>query len=257
VILLTRGGGSLEDLWAFNDEALARAIAASSTPVVSAVGHEVDFSISDFVADLRAATPSAAAELLVPDVRDLVRGLAHLRQRLFALQERRLRDLAQRADRVWLRLQAQRADQRLRLARQRLEQLKPRLWRAWKARRQQQRTSLDLLQRRWQPLHPLHRVQQLLEAQSRLGKALNSAVQRRLSTIRADLTASGRTLHATSPLATLARGYAILTDEDGRIVRSANEVSSGAGLDARLGSGTLKVRVESSEQDAGFPPARE
>ncbi|MEO6064852.1 MAG: exodeoxyribonuclease VII large subunit, partial [Lysobacterales bacterium] len=250
VILLTRGGGSLEDLWAFNDEALARAIAASGIPVVSAVGHEVDFSISDFVADLRAATPSAAAELLVPDVRDLARGVVHLRQRLLAVHERRLRDLSQRADRVWLRLQTQRADQRLRLARQRLDQLKPRLWRAWSARRQAQLSGVASLSRRWRAIDPRARLQRLREAQQRLRKALSAAIDRQSRAHRAQLATLGRTLHAASPLATLARGYAILSTADGTLVRAATQVMPGDALNARLAEGFLTLKVESSQSAA-------
>src|SRR5690606_27055428 len=102
VLLLARGGGSLEDLWAFNDEALARAIAASPVPVVSAIGHETDFSLSDFAADLRAPTPSAAAELLVPERNDLSLRLDGLQRRLSALHGNRMRQAAQRADRAML-----------------------------------------------------------------------------------------------------------------------------------------------------------
>ena len=113
VILLARGGGSLEDLWAFNDEGLARAIADSPVPVVSAVGHETDFSLSDFAADLRAPTPSAAAELLVPSRVDLGQRLAGLHRRASALQANHLRQLAQRTDRAALRLNSQRPQARL------------------------------------------------------------------------------------------------------------------------------------------------
>ncbi len=249
VILLTRGGGSLEDLWAFNDEALARAIAASSIPVISAVGHEIDFSISDFVADLRAATPSAAAELLVPDARDMLQGLTHLRQRLVAVQQRKLRDAAQRADRLWLRLQAQRADQRLRLARQRLQQLKPRLWRAWTARRQAHLNAVALLARRLRAREPRARVRQLVEAQARLRKSLAAAMQRTLRDRRARIDTLGRTLRAAGPLATLARGYSILMTDEGAIVRSAGQVNPGQALDARLAHGTLKLRVRANDGD--------
>src|SRR5690606_6335427 len=105
-ILLARGGGSLEDLWAFNDEALARAIAAADVPVVSAIGHETDFSLSDFAADLRAPTPSAAAELLVPHAEDLVRRLRTLEQRMRSVQRQRLRPAMPRADRAPVRLPA-------------------------------------------------------------------------------------------------------------------------------------------------------
>lgn len=127
VLLLTRGGGSLEDLWAFNDEQVARAVHASAVPVVSAVGHEVDFSIADFVADLRAPTPSAAAELLVPDAASLERHLRQLRQRLATLQQRRLHALIQRTDHLLARLQAQRPQTRLSRDRERLAHLRHRL----------------------------------------------------------------------------------------------------------------------------------
>src|SRR5690349_19163612 len=127
VLLLTRGGGSLEDLMAFNDEGVARAVHASVVPVVSAVGHEIDFSIADFVADLRAATPSAAAELLVPDAVALRRHLGQLAQRLQLLQRRRLQAQTQRVDHLLARLQAQRPQARLARDRQRLEQLHRRL----------------------------------------------------------------------------------------------------------------------------------
>ena len=113
VILLTRGGGSLEDLWAFNDEALARAIAASRTPVVSAVGHETDFSLSDFAADLRAPTPSVAAELLVPDQRELALRLRRTAARMVQLQRHAMQQAMQRADRALLRLNAQSPQARL------------------------------------------------------------------------------------------------------------------------------------------------
>ena len=127
VLLLTRGGGSLEDLWAFNDEAVARAIHASAIPVVSAIGHEIDFTIADFAADLRAPTPSAAAELLVPDAAEIARGFARHRQRIEQLLRRGLETRAQRLDHLLARINAQRPQMRLARADERLHMLHRRL----------------------------------------------------------------------------------------------------------------------------------
>src|SRR5690606_21226769 len=134
VILLARGGGSPVALWAFNHEALARAIADSPVPVVSAVGHETDFSLSDFAADLRAPTPSAAAELLVPSRIDLGQRLAGLHRRASALQANHLRQLAQRSDRAALRLNAQRPQARLQAYARRRDEALRRLQSAWQQR---------------------------------------------------------------------------------------------------------------------------
>ncbi|WP_305805418.1 exodeoxyribonuclease VII large subunit, partial [Stenotrophomonas sp. YIM B06876] len=130
-ILLTRGGGSLEDLWAFNDEQLVRAIAASTTPVVAAIGHETDFSLAEFAADLRAPTPSVAAELLVPDQRDLAVRLRRLQARLQQLQTHQLVQAMQRADRAVLRLQGQSPQSRLALLRHRQDAAAQRLQAQW------------------------------------------------------------------------------------------------------------------------------
>nr|MDQ2703044.1 exodeoxyribonuclease VII large subunit [Pseudomonadota bacterium] len=198
VLVLARGGGSLEDLWAFNDEALARAIAAAEVPVVSAIGHETDFSLSDFAADLRAPTPSAAAELLVPHGDDLARRLRALDQRMRSVQRQRLRQAMQRADRASLRLQA----------------LRP-------------RARLELLGRR----------------QTEAMRRLRNAIQRRLEQRQARLQGLARSLSAISPLATVARGYAILQREDGRVVRVVADAAPGDVLDARVSDGQIKLRV--------------
>jgi exodeoxyribonuclease VII large subunit len=198
VILLARGGGSLEDLWAFNDEALARAIAASAVPVVSAIGHETDFSLSDFAADLRAPTPSAAAELLVPHADDLRRRVLGLEQRLHGVQKQRLRQAAQRADRALLRLQA---------------------------------------------LRPQARLQLLGRRQAEALRRLHAAWRRRADRDRGQLRELARSLSAISPLATVARGYAILQHEDGRVVRAVGDVAGGDVVDARVSDGKIKLQV--------------
>jgi len=243
VLLLTRGGGSLEDLWAFNDEQVARAIHASAVPVVSAVGHEIDFSIADFVADLRAPTPSAAAELLVPDAVAIGRHLHQLQQRLLTLQQRRLQGHSQRVDHLLARLQAQRPQARLARDHERLLHLQRRLTSVLREQNQRRHTRLDRLHARLLALHPRTRLpllsRRLAEQDLRLRRAIAHTLQRQQTALRH----AGHALHSVSPLATLERGYAILFDEAGHVVRSAEDVAIDDTLKARLAKGELSLKV--------------
>lgn len=244
VLLLTRGGGSLEDLWAFNDEQLARAIAASPVPVVSAVGHETDFSLADFAADLRAPTPSVAAELLVPDRADLALRVLGLQRRLHGLQQDRLRQVAQRADRAVLRLQALRPQARLALFRRRQDDAARRLHAALARRLERERSRLRHADAVLRATHPQRRLALLAQRMSSLSTRPQAAIVRRLQRDALHLRGLARSLESISPLATLARGYAILQRQDGRVLRTAAEAHPGEQLDARLHDGVLRVRVE-------------
>lgn len=248
VILITRGGGSLEDLWAFNDERLARAIAAAHTPVVSAVGHETDFSLSDFVADVRAPTPSVAAELLVPDQRELVARVRRARARMAQLQQHALGNAMQRADRLALRLRAHSPQARLQLLQRRQQDAGRQL----RARMTQVLERLQArLQRTQARLHAHNPQRDLARLQQRL-RALHpqTAMQRRMQHDQLRLRSLARSLEAVSPLATVARGYAIVTrPADGSVVRSAAEVSAGERLRAQLADGSIEVRVEPGNDD--------
>lgn len=244
VLLVTRGGGSLEDLWAFNDETVARAIHASAVPVVSAVGHEVDFTIADFVADLRAATPSAAAELLVPDGADLERRLDRLRQRMATLTTRRLQAAAQRADHWQARLNAQRPQARLARDAQRLEGLRRRLHMSIEQANALRRARLERLQARLASQHPKLRLTPSRLRIAELRQRMTVAMSRRIERDCLRLTEQARTLHAVSPLATLERGYAIVFDERDAVVRRSADVAVGDRLRIMLGKGELKVRRE-------------
>ena len=244
VLLLTRGGGSLEDLWAFNDEAVARAVHASAVPVVCAVGHEIDFSIADFVADLRAPTPSAAAELLVPDAAALERQLQQLRQRLAAVPQRRLQTLEQRIDHLLARLQSQRPQARLARDRERLGNLRRRLGTAMQDRSQRRERRLEQLAARLLARHPQHRLALLSRRLAELDPRLRRAIARTLERQRLTLGQVGRALHAVSPLATLERGYAIVFDAQDKVVRSATGVDDGDALRIRLAAGELAARAE-------------
>jgi len=243
VLLLTRGGGSLEDLWAFNDEQVARAVHASAVPVVSAVGHEIDFSISDFVADLRAPTPSAAAELLVPDILALRRHVEQLRQRTVAIHERRLHTRIQRLDHLLARLQAQRPQARLARDRQRLEQLQRRLLACRQAQVTQKTIRLDRMHARLLAQHPRQRVAMLRQRLEQYALQLRHMMQHKLQRERLELQHVARAMHAVSPLATLERGYAILFDEEGKVLRSAQNVAVDTPLRAKLADGDLALRV--------------
>ena len=244
VLVLARGGGSLEDLWAFNDEALARAIAACPVPVVSAVGHETDFSLADFAADLRAPTPSVAAELLVPSADDLARRLRQLDARLRSVQLQRLRQAMQRADRAALRLAALSPQRRLELQCRRQAEAMRRLDAAWQRRLERERARLRQAASGLRSAHPQRRLLQLRDRLARLAARPQAAIVRRLGTDARHLRGLARALETVSPLATIARGYAIVQHPDGRIVRSVLDAAPGDALQARVADGVLHVRVD-------------
>mgnify|MGYP001796877687 CR=1 FL=1 len=244
-ILITRGGGSLEDLWAFNDEALARAIADSTLPVVSGVGHEVDVTIADFAADVRAPTPSAAAELLSEDRAELLAQLTvrerSLKRAIARILERKRLELESNS------LRLKHPQDRIRQQFLRVDELSVRLarWLTISLNRLQQ--TLDLLQQRLagqSPAGKLIRARHALEATQ--GK-LNQGVSRRLRDAGEQINKQRMLLDSLSPLAILNRGYAILSQDDGRVVRASEDVSTGQRLTARLASGALAVKVESAK----------
>ena len=241
-LILARGGGSLEDLWCFNEEAVARAIAACKTPIVSAIGHETDVSISDFVADVRAPTPSAAAELLAPDSSDLQRRIDSLKRRLLLRIQSRLLHERLRLDSLTRRLRH--PGERLRQQAQRLDDLDMRLRRAFAQRLNQRREHLARLDTRLAAQHPGRTLALLKQRLDSLAERLPRAMRETLKDRRQRLQAQAQTLHVVSPLATLGRGYSILLDERGQAIRTATQTHNGQRLTARLGEGELQVRVE-------------
>lgn len=245
VILVTRGGGSLEDLWAFNDEQLARAIAASGTPVVSAVGHETDFSLADFAADLRAPTPSVAAELLVPDQRELAARVRRAQAQLIGSQRHLLRQWMQRADRAGLRLGAQSPQARLQLLHRRQEDAARHLNAQLRARLERLQARLRHARSQLRVHDPARRLAAL--RQRLVALRLQPPMDARLRHDTLRLHALARSLEAVSPLATVARGYAIVSRQDGHVVRSVSEVAPGDRLQARVADGTIAVRVEAPD----------
>ncbi|WP_433924669.1 exodeoxyribonuclease VII large subunit [Vreelandella sp. 21] len=242
VVLITRGGGSLEDLWAFNNEHLARAIFHSRLPVMSAVGHEVDVTLADFAADMRAPTPSAAAERLVPDQHALKQQLTQAENRLQRAMQARLERDSQRLD--TLRARLRHPGEQLEHQRQHVTALCQRLQRAMQQTVQQQQVRVTQLSKRLasQDMVRLHRVEQ--ERVSQLQRRLASAMQRALEVRQARLSSAARELNAISPLAVLGRGYAIAQDEKGHVIRRAEDTAPGQKLSLRLGEGRLNVEVK-------------
>lgn len=244
VLIIGRGGGASEDLWCFNDERLVRAIANSLLPIVSAVGHESDVTLSDFAADLRAATPSAAAELVSPDQSEQLQRLQALSQRLtranqqaFTLGTHRLHMLQQR-------LQHQHPERRLQQQQQRLDELQGRLRLALRQRLVDAGRQLERVDHR---LHQQSPNVRLREARQRLGQQqqlLQRCVQQRLEQLRHRHGLLLTRLDAISPLATLARGYSITQDTQGQVLRSVTHTAPGQLLTTRLGDGELQVEVQ-------------
>ncbi|MFI8481628.1 exodeoxyribonuclease VII large subunit [Pseudomonas sp. NPDC078700] len=241
-LILARGGGSLEDLWCFNEEVVARAIDACITPLVSAVGHETDVSISDFVADVRAPTPSAAAELLAPDSSELVQRLSNLHRRLVLRLQSRLERERLRLESISRRLRH--PGERLRQQAQQLDDLEMRMQRAFHQQFNTRKDRLAYLDRRLVTQHPGRHLQLLRQRLDSFAERLPRAINEGLKQRRLELQSQMKTLNAVSPLETLGRGYSILLDEQNRVIRSAADTQPGQRLKARLGEGELAIRVE-------------
>jgi len=288
VLIVARGGGSLEDLWAFNDERVARALRACPIPVVCGIGHEVDFTIADLVADVRAPTPSGAAELVVPDRNACLEALARTQQRLQASMHRELRGCAARFEGLRLRLKLMHPGVRLLQQAQRLDDLEQRMAGCIQRELRTSMARVAGMELRFKLAHPGLRLAQQLQRldglKQRLAGAMRTslhgaagrtsgafarlvqhspehkAMEHRLRhealaarlayAVREHLARAGhrlglaqRGLDAVSPLATLTRGFAIVTRGDGTLVTDASAVAVGEPLEARLKRGVIKVRV--------------
>lgn len=244
-VLITRGGGSLEDLWSFNDEALVRMVATSGIPIISAIGHEIDFSLLDFAADIRAPTPSAAAELLSPSSLELQQRIAQSQRKLQQAMRSQLQNKAQQCDLLLLRLQAQKPSQRLQLGQQNLHQLYQRLQRSTQSLLSANVQQLRAFAFRLDKQHPDFLLQQhgtqIRMLQHRLHASFNHQLQQRTL----HLKRAGSSLNALSPLATLDRGYSILRNQQQQIIHSTQQVTAGETLTALLADGHIQVDVKS------------
>ena len=241
VLIVGRGGGSLEDLWCFNDEKVARAIAASDLPIVSAVGHQIDFTIADFVADLRAPTPSAAAELLSADADEMLSALAGYEQWLEDFMQSRIDNYRQRLQ--WLTRQLKHPGKRLEEHAQRLDELDLRLRQSIQRQLQLQQSHLNTARARLQSHTPVHALLACKRQLENLSGSLQKAMQARLQNEGRDIGHLAQRLNTVSPLNTLGRGYSILQTPAGDVVQNTQQVQPGDKLRARLRQGELRCTV--------------
>jgi exodeoxyribonuclease VII large subunit len=244
VLIIGRGGGSLEDLWCFNDEQLARAVAACPIPIVSAVGHEIDFALTDFVADVRAPTPSAAAELVSPDQSHLLERLRRLQSAIVQAQRSQLNRLRPGLQQLEQRLLALHPKRRLQQQQQRLDELQLRLNRVIgqqlaNATRQQQ-----YLQQSLQHLSPAKAVKQQHEQLQQLQQRLQRGISLQLKQQQQTLGRLSNQLNTVSPLATLARGYSITFDDKQQVLTSSKQLKAGDKVAIKLAEGGFDAEVK-------------
>tara|TARA_R110002126_G_scaffold16527_13_gene66002 strand:- start:5686 stop:7023 length:1338 start_codon:yes stop_codon:yes gene_type:complete len=244
VLIIGRGGGSLEDLWCFNDEQLARAVAACPIPIVSAVGHEIDFALTDFVADVRAPTPSAAAELVSPDQSHLLERLRRLQSALVQAQRSQLNRLRPDLKQLEQRLLALHPKRRLQQQQQRLDELQLRLNRVISQQLANAKRQQQYLQQSLQHLSPVKTLLQHTQQINQLERRLINAQHLQLKQSKQQLAQLSSQLNTVSPLATLARGYSITFDDKQQVLTSSSQLKAGDKVAIKLAEGGFDAEVK-------------
>ena len=246
VLIVGRGGGSLEDLWCFNEEAVARAIYTSRLPIISAVGHEIDFTISDLVADLRAPTPSAAAELATPDATEIIQRLNTKQVRLSQFIFNQIKKHQQSLTHLSARLQQQHPKTQLEQKCQRLDEIEQRLLNVQRRLNEHRRIYLSELNSRLHRHSPQQTLNQLKTQHVMLDHRLKQVTKNLIASKKQQMGSLIKTLEAVSPLATLSRGYSILSDDHGKTITKNKQVKSGDTVVAKLHEGKLVCTVKES-----------
>lgn len=244
LLIVGRGGGSLEDLWCFNEEIVARAIARCPLPVISAVGHEIDFTICDFVADLRAPTPSAAAEVAVPDAQELRRRMETIDRRMRQQVDRRMEQWQYQLDAMRRGTLQRRGERILREPTMRLDSLRDRLTRATDSQLLKSYQRLEQLRIAHRGLHPRLILERRAALHSELGRRLQLATRQGLERREKQLKHLDAILRTLGPDSSLQRGYSITFDAQGRILRSADEAKPGETITTRLAQGTIESLIQ-------------
>ncbi len=247
VLIISRGGGALEDLWEFNEEVVARAIYNSDIPVVTGIGHEVDFTIADFVADKRAATPTAAAELISPDRHQLLQQFSSFESRLVYLMRQSLQQKQQKTD--WLNKRIRHPKDQLQIFKNKLNELNQRNIRSIKNTLLKSRSQTNLLEVKLQQHAPLQRVQQLQLQYKNINNRFQHAAKQIMSIKMKKLQHLIYTLDALSPLHTLKRGYAIVKDENNNIIRNVLNVKKNQLIKTEFAKGSVFSTITEINND--------
>lgn len=246
VLLLVRGGGSLEDLWSFNEEVVARAIFASTIPICSGVGHEIDFTIADFVADKRAATPTQAATLAVPCKLEMLGLIEKTKQQLIQLMQINLHNFKQQLK--YLRAKNRAPLERLQLYYQKFDGLNHRLYQLLPNKINHIKYQLKNHELILFKYHPNNLIKNYLIYLEKVIEALSKQMQQQLDTKKQQFLILTKTLETISPLATLNRGYAIVKDKTGKLIKADNQVTTGDSIDINLSKGSINCVVKNTSK---------
>lgn len=249
VLIVGRGGGSLEDLWSFNDEALAHTIYNSALPIISAVGHEVDFSISDFAADLRAPTPSAAAELVSADLSELNEKISRLYSRLLLAYGNQHKDHKLHLAKLNKTLSLLHPSHKIQLSQQKTDELQMRMSKVMMAKINTEKSRVANNQQRLIANSPVKTINEHKRWLIELKRDLTTSVARNLENAQKQFANVSQKLHIVSPLATLDRGYSITMKQDGQVVKQPSDVTAGDTLTIKLADGQVKATVDEGTID--------
>ena len=247
VLIVGRGGGSLEDLWSFNEEVVVQAIYDSVIPIISAVGHEIDTTLSDYVADLRAATPSAAAELVSNDSSELLDKIAMLKQRLINAIARSNASLIQQHSHLQHRLAQVHPEQQLLVHQQKADELTLRLSQVIKRLMVQTKHYPDQLQQRLHQLSPVKKITEQQIKVTQLKQRLDHAMQNSLQHKSESFVHIINQLQLVSPLATIARGYSVTRNNEEKVVNSITQVATGEDISIQVSDGAIKARITGTQ----------